>query len=275
MKAVRFIGPSMPILVLLIISMMMTGCATRKDVVGNSLSDSSFSDSGSTASESDDEFEDDEFDDDPFGSNDTRSEENASDPLYYWNITMHHVNDKLIVWVLEPVAKGYKKIAPERMRTGLKNFFHNIGTPVRFANCVLQGKPEKASVEFCRFIVNSTAGVLGFMDIAANNPDFQTPSAEDFGQTLGVYGLGYGVYIVMPFIGPSSLRDFVATSADNALQPTTYIDGKVAAGATVVEKVNAMSFRIGDYESFKDAAIDPYEAFRDAYIQLRKKQIAE
>lgn len=275
MKPVQLIRAFMPFLIFLLVSVMITGCAARKNVADNSLSDSTSSNPSGVVSEPDDEFEDEFAEDDPFDSEDEQAEESTSDPLYYWNVAMHHVNDKLYFWILKPTAKGYRAVAPEQMRTGVKNFFHNLVTPIRFANCVLQGKPEKASLEFSRFIVNSTAGVLGFMDIAANNPDFEAPSDEDFGQTLGVYGLGNGVYIVWPFLGPSSLRDTVGMSADNFLNPTSYIDGTTAVGVNAFEKVNAISFRIGDYESLKDAAIDPYEAFRNAYMQYRKKQISE
>lgn len=204
-------------------------------------------------------------------------EENVriADPIEPWNRAMFHVNDKLYFWVMKPVAQGYKAVTPEIVRIGVKNFFHNLTTPVRFVNCMLQGKPKAASEELGAFMVNTVVGVLGFGDPAKNNPHIR-PHDEDFGQTLAIYGIGDGFYIVWPLFGPSTLRDSVGLGGDMFLDPVSYVEPAAAStGIGLYEQVNALSFRIGDYESLKEAAINPYEAFRNAYMQYRQKKIKE
>lgn len=223
----------------------------------------------------DEGFED--FLEDDFGGEASAGERvDVSDPLYYWNYAMYQVNDKLYFWALKPVAKGYKKVVPDIVRTGFKNFFHNLTTPVRAANCLLQGKGERLGNEVARFMYNTTVGVLGFGNPAQNDPRLQIEDDEDFGQTLAVYGIGDGVYIVWPLFGPSTLRDSVGMLGDRSLNPLSYVDpGELSAGISAFRQINGTSFRIGDYEALKDAAIVPYEAIRDAYLQNRKKRIAE
>jgi phospholipid-binding lipoprotein MlaA len=155
--------------------------------------------------------------------------------------------------------------------------------PVRFANCLLQGKFKAADGEFGRFLVNSTIGLAGLFDPAGQFPELNPPE-EDFGQTLGHYTVGNGWYLVWPFLGPSTVRDSVGAVGDWVLNPFSFMTLiNVDAGALTtttnmgvfaVRTVNDTSFRIGDYETLKDAALDPYEAFRDAYIQNRTSKIA-
>lgn len=207
----------------------------------------------------------------------------VADPLYYWNKGMYHVNDRLYFWLMKPVATGYKKVTPDPVRNGIKNFFSNLMAPVRFVNCILQGKSEKAGVELGRFMVNTTVGLGGFWSPADKEPSLRKVSEEDFGQTLAVYGVGNGFYLVWPVIGPSTLRDTAAMGFDNViapgpylLSPMPYLDTEITSlSMWAVDKVNALSFRLGDYETLKGAAIEPYEAFRDAYIQNREKKIRE
>ena len=199
----------------------------------------------------------------------------VADPIEPWNRAMFHFNDKFYFWVLKPVSKGFKKVVPRPARTGIKNFFTNITTPVRFVSCILQGKGKKAVFELTRFFINTTIGVLGFGNPAKNMPDLNPPP-EDLGQTFGSYGIGNGFYIVWPFIGPSTLRDSVGLVGDAFLNPVSYVQPVEASiGVTGFKTVDKTSFHIGDYEDFKDAAIVPYEAFRDAYIQNRNKKIKE
>jgi len=199
----------------------------------------------------------------------------VADPVAPLNRAMFYFNDKLYFWVLKPVAKGYKYVVPTPVRVGVKNFFYNLITPVRLANCVLQGKFRSAGVEIQRFVINSTAGMLGFADLAQNNPDL-TAGEEDLGQTFGTYGVGNGFYIVWPFLGPSTLRDTVGMAGDLFLNPAHYVQpAEAALGITAYEKVNNTSFHIGDYEAIKEASLDPYSAIRDAYVQYRNKKIKE
>jgi phospholipid-binding lipoprotein MlaA len=229
--------------------------------------------------EADAPLEKDPFGDDPFADEDENDQgpeyQDVADPLSGFNRIMFQVNDKLYFWVLKPVARGYRAVTPSLFRIGMKNFFYNLLGPLRFVNCLLQGKGQAADAEAVRFVMNSTVGVLGFGNPAKNYPELAS-SEEDFGQTFGRWGIGDGFYIVWPVIGPSTLRDSVGLVGDWALNPNSYVEPLEASLAIwAYNKVNTVSFHIGDYESLKEASIDPYEAFRNAYIQYRKNQIAK
>jgi phospholipid-binding lipoprotein MlaA len=200
----------------------------------------------------------------------------VADPIEPWNQAMFHFNDRLYFWVLKPVATGYKTVAPEIARRGVRNFFNNLTTPVRFVSCLLQGKSERAGVELGRFMVNSTFGVLGFGTPSDLEPSLATPPPEDLGQTLGAWGIGNGFYIVWPVLGPSTLRDTIGSAGDGFLGPASYVEPMAATiGARALEQVNELSFRLGTYEDIKKAALDPYVAIRSGYIQRRDRQIRE
>jgi len=199
----------------------------------------------------------------------------VADPLQPWNRIMYHVNDILYFWVVKPVAQAYKDVTPEPVRLGIRNFFGNLAMPIRFVNCLLQGKGDSAGTELHRFVVNTTSGVLGFGDPARDKLGLE-PVDEDLGQTLAVYGLGDGFYIVWPLVGPSTLRDSAGLVGDQFLNPTWYVEPmEVSIGISSGKFVNNSSFHIGEYEAFKAAAIDPYVAMRQAYIQYRTNQIQE
>ena len=198
-----------------------------------------------------------------------------ADPIEPLNRVMFHFNDKLYFWVLKPVARGYRYLIPGPVRAGVKNFFRNLTTPVRLTNCILQGKFRSAGKEFVRFLMNSTAGMLGFGNPAQLYPQLSTKD-EDLGQTFGSYGIGNGFFIVWPFLGPSTIRDSVGMIGDRFLNPITYVQPTEASIEIMAyEKVNDISFRIGDYETLKEASLDPYSAIRDAYIQNRNKNVEE
>jgi phospholipid-binding lipoprotein MlaA len=193
-----------------------------------------------------------------------------ADPLEPFNRAMFHFNDKLYFWVLKPVAQGYGKVVPEAARVGVRNFFSNIASPVRILNCVLQARFASAGKELARFAINTVWGVGGLMDLASDNSVNLPKQDADLGETLGVYGLGQGFYIHWPIWGPSSPRDTVGLIGDAFLNPFNYLfELDVLIGIKAYETVNATSLAIGDYESLKDAAVDPYVAFRDAYAQYR------
>jgi phospholipid-binding lipoprotein MlaA len=221
----------------------------------------------------DDEYKDDQNLD---YANDTFKEEKVeiADPLEPFNRAMHQFNDKLYFWALKPVAQGYKTVVPEPARIDVKNFFSNLGFPSRFLSCLLQADFSGAAMEFGRFTINTIWGIGGLLDPSANKELDLQMQDTDLGQTLGVYGVGQGFYIVWPIFGPSSPRDSIDIAGDYFLDPVSYIYPWYAGeGVKVYEKVNATSLRIGDYEALKDAAIDPYVAFRDAYIQYRLKKV--
>jgi phospholipid-binding lipoprotein MlaA len=197
-----------------------------------------------------------------------------ADPLEPFNRAMYHFNDKLYFWVLKPVAQGYRKVVPEAARVGVSNFFANLAFPIRFVNCLLQANFEGAAAELGRFAVNTLWGIAGLLDPASSKDINLSKQDEEFGQTLGAYGIGQGFYINWPIFGPSSPRDTVGLVGDTLLRPFTYLSPWYAGtGVWTYEKVNDTSLNIGDYESLKEAAIDPYVAIRDAYVQYRLKKV--
>lgn len=203
------------------------------------------------------------------------AEENGiPDPLEPWNRLMFTFNDKLYFWVAKPVARGYSAIVPEWGRVRVRNIFQNITMPVRFVNNLLQLKINGAGTELIRFVLNTTAGVGGMFDVA-KNIDLKAQE-EDIGQTLGVYGIGNGFYLVWPILGPSSLRDTVGTVGDFFLDPISYIsDTGLFVGVRSLDYTNETSLHIGDYEDMKESALDPYVSFRDAYFQYRNNKVKE
>lgn len=203
-------------------------------------------------------------------------EEEIPDPFEGLNRVFFEFNDKLYFWVFKPVATGYKAVVPEPARVGVRNFFYNIAFPVRFLNCLLQGKIEGAANEFGRFMVNSVFGLAGFLDVIPEDAEMKRQQ-EDLGQTLGSYGLGPGFYMHWPIFGPSSLRDTFGRAGDGFLDPLNYLIPHVEynVATKAYDGVNDTSLRIGDYESLKDASLDPYVALRDAYYQNRRSKIAE
>ena len=201
-----------------------------------------------------------------------------ADPIEPWNRAMYHVNDKLYFWLLKPAAKGYKYVVPEDFRGLFSNFYRNLRAPIRIVNNFLQGKPGYSGIELAKFLINSTVGVGGLRDCATECFGINGRDA-DFGQTLGKYGVGFGFYVVWPLLGPSSPRDTIGWIGDWLLRPQSYVSSEwispEGVGLYVHEKVNDTSFHIGDYEAIKGAAIDPYVAMRDAYVQYRKKLIEQ
>ncbi len=197
------------------------------------------------------------------------------DPLNPLNRAMFHVNDVLYFWVVRPVAVVYVVLTPEPARIGVRNFFRNLGMPVRMTNCLLQGKSERAGEELGRFMVNSTVGFLGLGDPAADYLDLNPPE-EDLGQTLAVHGVGDGFYIYWPFLGPSTLRDTGGMIGDYFLDVLPNAIGmKGNTGFFIFKTINSTALRIGDYETLKEAALEPYAALQNAYIEYRKMKIAE
>jgi phospholipid-binding lipoprotein MlaA len=220
-----------------------------------------------------DEDEYDEDEDDEYADDDVQL---ISDPMEQGNRDFLNFNDTLYFWVLKPVARGYGFIIPEELRVAVRNVFYNIRFPVRFFNSLFQGKGQKASYEFGQFFINTTAGFLGLANVAANYPHLQ-PSKEDLGQTFAVWGIGNGAYIMLPFLGPSSVRDALGRLGDTFLDPIWWVPVDIWPSIAIRagEAVNDTSLRIGEYEALKEAALDPYIMIRNAYVQNRNKLIAE
>lgn len=221
--------------------------------------------------ESFDEFEDfdafEEFEED--------TGETVFDPLSGYNRVMTHVNDRLYYWALKPVARGWKCVLPEPAREGIGNFFRNLGFPVRVVNNLLQLKFKRAGTETVRFVVNSTVGVAGLWDAATVLMDLPVYS-EDFGQTLGHYGLGGGFHVVLPLLGPSNVRDIFGKAGDWFLDPVHYLeDGEAQTVISAVDAVNETSLRLGQYETITKDSLDLYILLRDGYRNRRNKAIDE
>lgn len=222
-------------------------------------------------------FPDNGFPEDKFPEEDMPLDEQAgiADPLEPINRAFFVFNDKLYFWFLKPVATGYKYVAPEPIRVGVGNFFYNLAFPIRFVSCALQGKVFDASEEIRRFVINTTVGAAGFIDVAT---DLEIKKYdEDLGQTFGYWGIGPGFYINWPILGPSTLRDTFGFVGDAFLYPVSFLfDPSVYTLAiNAYDIVNQTSLRLGDYEDLKAAAFDPYVALRDAYYQNRKSKIEE
>jgi phospholipid-binding lipoprotein MlaA len=192
-----------------------------------------------------------------------------ADPIEPFNRAMFVFNDKAYYWVMKPVAEGYNYVVPEGARVSVRNFFANLATPVRFVNNLLQWELRASGTELLRFVINSTTGILGLFDTAHDHWQIEKKEA-DLGQTLGKYGLGQGMYIVLPLIGPTTARDGVGLAGDAYLYPISYIKPPAASIAVYAYGLeNNLSLRLGAYEEITEAAVDPYIAFRDAYVQYR------
>jgi phospholipid-binding lipoprotein MlaA len=220
------------------------------------------------------EYKEDEILDENADNNIKEEKVEIADPLEPLNRAVHQFNDKLYFWALKPVAQGYKAVVPEPARLSVKNFFSNLAFPARFLSCLLQADFSGAATETGRFTINTVWGIGGFLDPSSGKELDLQKQDTDLGQTLGVYGVGQGFYIVWPVLGPSSPRDSVSLAGDYFLYPVSYISPWYAGvGVKAYEEINATSLRIGDYEALKEAAIDPYVAIRDAYAQYRFKKV--
>lgn len=267
---------------------LFAGCSQttpqKEDIISNQ-SDTSSNESINDSQKSqntDDEFEDfDEMedDDDEFGDFDDEIVENPEDEVYDpfegYNRGMTDFNDGLYIYLLDPVASGYAYVVPEGGRRSVNNFLENLLFPVRFVNNVLQAKFSCAGTETLRFVINCTIGILGLFDPAEDWFGIK-PCVEDFGQTLGFWGVGAGPHFVIPFLGPSNLRDMFSLYPDSFYDPISQIDPlERQVLFRAYKAVNYTSLHLGEYESLKRDAFDYYLFFRDAYEQHRKKLIEE
>lgn len=194
------------------------------------------------------------------------------DPLYFINKPIFIFNDKLLLWVIKPVSKGFQFITPKPLRISLGRFFHHWTSPVRFVNSLLQFKFKGTFRELGRFGINTTVGVLGFFDPAKNWWHLK-PSEEDLGQTLGHMNIGNGFYLVLPVLGPSTLRDMIGMAGDSFLDPINYLHRPERYYAKGVSVLTESENIIARYEAFKKNSLDPYISIRDAYVQHRQKLV--
>jgi len=202
----------------------------------------------------------------------TGPQANPADPLEPFNRGVYRFNEGLDRAVLKPVATAYRDVTPQPVRTGVTNFFENLGDVWSFVNNLLQGRPAEAGDSLFRFTTNTLWGVGGLFDVASglNIPKHK----EDFGQTLGVWGLNAGPYVVLPVFGPSSVRDTAGLAVD--------MQGSLVSQADNVPVRNSLSgLRVVDTRAnlleagnlLDQAALDKYAFVRDAYLQRRQSQI--
>jgi len=199
------------------------------------------------------------------------------DPLEGWNRAMFVFNDGIITYVARPINTAYTTVTPEAFRSGFSNFFTNLLFPVRFVNNLLQGKGTAAGQEFGKFVINTTAGLGGFINYTGlNHPELAKLDNEDFGQTLGVWGIGEGLYLYWPLLGPSNARDTVGAVGDWAADPLTWTSPWWTPWATKgFRTLNSLEATLDLYEDFTKSAIEPYTAVRDAFTQYRRAKIAK
>ncbi len=188
---------------------------------------------------------------------------------------MFTFNLKLDRYVLRPVAKGYRKVLPGMLRQGITNFFNNLGEPINIFNDLLQGEFKRAGADVGRLLANTTIGIFGLFDVGT---DMGLPRHDqDFGITLGRWGAGEGAYLVLPFFGPSNIRDGFGLVADYYTYPLNYLeDVSTRDELRVTEVVNARTNRLDATEILEQAwGPDPYAFVREAYRQRRKNQVYE
>lgn len=204
-----------------------------------------------------------------------------ADPLEPWNRFWFHFNDFIYLRIAAPLYRGYDAIMPDPVQSGLKNVLHNLLFPVRFINCLLQGKFRGAGVEFGRFLVNTTVGMGGLINVAKNKKTVVPMDSigEDFGQTLGSWGIGHGIYIVWPFLGPSSLRESIGLCADTLGSPIWYLNYvtnvETSVGTSAMLRFNTLDDILPTYEELKKISVDPYIAMREAYIANRNHHVQQ
>ena len=231
---------------------------------------------------------------DPFAKNDGSEGGEEYDPWEPVNTKIFESNRQVDRWVLKPIAQGYDKVVPNPVQIGISNVFYNIRFPSRLINNLAQGKMSGAGTEVGRFLLNSTFGLAGLVDVA-RHLDITTPE-EDTGQTLGYYGVKPGPYLVVPFLPPFTLRDFVGYLGDIALNPINWmvfpiievngVPSLIAhhnrttstiaqSSMRVGEIVNERSLNLEKFQGVEEATLDLYTAVKNAYLQKRRNQIRE
>lgn len=218
------------------------------------------------------------------------------DPWEPLNTKFFEFNRQLDRWVLKPIAKGYNFIVPNVVQVGISNIFYNSRATPRFLNNMFQGKFTGAGIEVGRFLINTTVGIGGFFDVAQHYFKLTTPE-EDTGQTLGFYGVPPGPYLMIPILGPYTVRDLAGYAGDIALNPIYWlilptmhnidsiptvvsIDERAATyaisiGARATEVVNERSLNLEKFQGVEESTLDLYAAVRNAYLQKRAKAIRE
>jgi phospholipid-binding lipoprotein MlaA len=198
------------------------------------------------------------------------------DPWEKFNEKMFTFNYNLDKYVLKPAAKGYNAVMPDMFQTMIDNAFTNLRMPARFVNKVLQWKLLDASKEMGRFLINSTLGIGGLFDVARQEMGLERQKA-DFGQTLGIWGVGPGPYLVLPLMPPLTVRDGVGYAADGAMNPLYYYIPfwPDQFGMKAGETINDRSLNLDLFQGIEESTVDLYSSVRNAYLQRRNRLIKE
>ncbi|QGZ57858.1 MlaA family lipoprotein [Paraburkholderia acidiphila] len=201
----------------------------------------------------------------------TGPDRKPGDPFEPANRAIFTFNDKLDTYIAQPVAKGYQKVTPQPLRQAITNFFSNIGDVDNFANNVLQLKITDAVEDLMRIAMNTTFGLGGLIDFAtaAGLPKHH----QDFGLTMGHYGMPAGPYLVLPLFGPSSVRDGIGMAVDVKFNVINYFEPAVRNPMYLAQFISARADLLGATDLLKQAALDPYSFVRDAYRQQRESLI--
>jgi phospholipid-binding lipoprotein MlaA len=196
------------------------------------------------------------------------------DPWAPFNERTFAFNYGLDRHIMKPVAKAWNKVVPAPAQRALKDALHNVTTPKRFANSLLQGKVTNAARELGRLVINSTLGIGGLLDVATRAG--LESRDTDFGQTLGVWGIGPGPYLVVPFLPPVTVRDGIGLAIDSLMNPLSLVAPGVAEiGMTAGKTVNERADNLQTFEDVEESVLDLYSAVRNGYLQRRQKAIKE
>ncbi len=220
-----------------------------------------------TAADQSDGF--DLLDDDFFG--EKADLDQIYDPFESANRVFFSFNDQLYIHVLDPVTTGYSTVVPFDVRRCIQNFFENLKEPVVLVNTVLQGRLVDSGRVFLRFLVNSTLGVYGLVDVAHREFEI-VPVNATLGETMSSWGIGDGFYLVVPLFGATTLRDGLGSLVESVSLTPYYSwsdDQLVLGGVYIGNEVNDLSFHLGEYEDLKALTLDPYSALRNIYMQHR------
>ncbi|WP_317201811.1 VacJ family lipoprotein [Janthinobacterium sp.] len=197
---------------------------------------------------------------------------NPRDPLEGFNRAMFKFNDTVDQAALKPAATVYKAVLPSFVQTGVGNFFGNLADVWNSANNLLQGKGEAGMSDFGRVVINSSFGILGLFDVASQAG--LPKHSEDFGQTLGIWGVKSGPYLMLPLLGPSTMRDTVALPLDIAADPWSHKEPVYLRNiGTAVRVVDKRAYLLDASDLMEEAALDRYEFVRDSYLQQRESKV--
>lgn len=194
--------------------------------------------------------------------------QSPSDPLEPLNRAVFEFNEGADRYVIKPIAEGYRAVVPQFMRTGVGNFFRNLDDLFGGINSLLQGKTVAAGDDFGRVLINTSFGILGIFDVASEAGIER--SAEDFGQTFGWWGIGPGPYLVLPLLGPSSVRDTAGIGVRVVTDPLLITPQGVSWGLLALFYVDSRARLLGTETLVEQAALDKYRFVRSAYLQRRQ-----